>query len=458
MGKHNRIEEILQIIKDNPSLKDLTILLDDYHESDIADVLNHLTKEERLNLYQAFNLDRLSNIFSYLDDATEYLKEIEIHKAASIVNNMDADDAIDVLENIDDEIGEQILKLMDDDTSEDIKLIQSFAPNEIGSKMTTNFISLKKNYTIRQAMKEVISQAAENDNMYTLYVCEDDGTLYGTLALKDLIQAREKDNFEDLVSTGYPFFYATEIVTDCLEKIKNYSEQSLPILDANKKLIGIITSQDIIEVVGDEFEEDYAKFAGLSDVEDTNETVVQSVKKRLPWLVLLLFLGIGISSVVGLFESVVEQIAIIVCFQSLILGMAGNVGTQSLAVTIRMLMDDTISSSEKTKLVFKEIKIGFTNGLLLGLTSFIFIGLYVWLFKHNTLLFAFSVSGCVGISLLVAMIIASFVGTIIPMFFKKINIDPAVASGPLITTINDLVAVVSYYGIAWLLLIKIMGL
>ena len=159
-----------------------------------------------------------------------------------------------------------------------------------------------------------------------------------------------------------------------------------------------------------------------------------------------------------MFEAVVDQIAVIVCFQSLILGMAGNVGTQSLAVTIRVLMDENLKTAQKIHLIFKEMRVGLCNGLLLGIVSFVFIGLYVWLFKKYELMFSFAVSGCVGIALLIAMVISSLVGTLIPLFFNKLKIDPAVASGPLITTINDLVAVVSYYGLAWLLLIQVMQL
>jgi len=166
----------------------------------------------------------------------------------------------------------------------------------------------------------------------------------------------------------------------------------------------------------------------------------------------------GVSAVVGMFEAVVVQIAVIASFQSLILGMAGNVGTQSLAVTIRVLMDENLKTSQKVQLIWKEMRVGLCNGLLLGMVSFIFIGLYIWIFKKYELLFAFAVSGCVGIALLIAMVISSMVGTMVPLFFNKLKIDPAVASGPLITTINDLVAVISYYGLAWVLLINVMHL
>lgn len=180
------------------------------------------------------------------------------------------------------------------------------------------------------------------------------------------------------------------------------------------------------------------------------------MKKRMPWLVILLALGMVVSSVVGLFEQVVTSLPIIMCFQSLILDMAGNVGTQSLAVTIRVLMDESLTGKQKLELVWKEMRIGLCNGSLLGFFSFVLIGLYIFLFKGKTLMFAYAVSGCIGISLLLAMLISSAVGTCIPLFFKKINIDPAVASGPLITTINDLVAVVTYYGLSWVLLLEVL--
>ena len=178
------------------------------------------------------------------------------------------------------------------------------------------------------------------------------------------------------------------------------------------------------------------------------------MRKRLPWLIVLLFLGMGVSTVVGAFENVVAVLPIIICFQSLVLDMAGNVGTQSLAVTIRVLMDEDLKGKDKLSLIIKEVKVGFSNGMILGILSLVCLGLYISFFKDYTLVNAFMISGCVGISLLVSMIISSLVGTLVPLFFHKIKVDPAVASGPLITTVNDLVAVVTYYGLSWILLIQ----
>ena len=230
------------------------------------------------------------------------------------------------------------------------------------------------------------------------------------------------------------------------------------VLDNDNKLLGVITSQSIVELVDDEMGEDYAMFAGLTAEEDLKEPLRESLKKRLPWLLVLLGLGMVVSSVVGVFETVVSQLTIIMCFQSLILDMAGNVGTQSLAVTIRVLMDESLTGKQKAELVWKEMTIGFSNGLILGTLSFLVIGLYIALFKGKTFMFAYAVSGCIGIALVVAMVISGAIGTCIPLFFKKINVDPAVASGPLITTINDLVAVVTYYGLSWIFLIEMLHL
>lgn len=253
---------------------------------------------------------------------------------------------------------------------------------------------------------------------------------------------------------SYPYVTDHEKIDDCMDRILDYAEDSIPVLSEDKKILGVITSEDLIEMVDNEMGEDYAKLAGLTAEEDLKEPTIQSMKKRLPWLIILLFLGMGVSSVVGLFENVVAVLPVVICFQSLVLDMAGNVGTQSLAVTIRVLMDENLTGKQKFQLVVKEVKTGSLNGVLLGVMTLLCLGVYVHFFKGYTWMGAFGISGCVGVSLLVAMAISSAVGTVIPMFFHKIKVDPAVASGPLITTVNDLVAVVSYYGLAWLLLIR----
>lgn len=452
--------EILGIVRSNASPGIMRNKLEDYHENDLADVFPDLSVAERRKLCRILNLDMLADIFEYIDEkqAAEYLDEMDVRKAAAILSRMETDAVVDVLRMIPKEKRALLLELMDDEARKDMAVIAAFDDEEIGSRMTTNYIEIRENLTVKQAMTELVSQAAKNDNISTIFMVTADHTFYGAMDLKDLITARQDTRLEDLIVTSYPYVYGHELIDDCIEKLKDYSENSIPILNNDNKLLGVITSQSIVDLVDDEMGEDYAMFAGLTAEEDLKEPLKESMKKRLPWLLVLLALGTVVSSVVGVFEQVVSQLTIIMCFQSLILDMAGNVGTQSLAVTIRVLMDESLTGKQKVELVFKEMRIAFSNGAILGILSFFVLGLYIALFKGKTWTFAYAVSGCIGLSLMVAMVISGAVGTLIPLFFKKINIDPAVASGPLITTINDLVAVVAYYGLCGILLIGVLHL
>ena len=452
--------EILGIVRSNASPGIMRNKLEDYHENDLADVFPDLSVAERRKLCRILNLDMLADIFEYIDEkqAAEYLDEMDVRKAAAILSRMETDAVVDVLRMIPKEKRALLLELMDDEARKDMAVIAAFDDEEIGSRMTTNYIEIRENLTVKQAMTELVSQAAKNDNISTIFMVTADHTFYGAMDLKDLITARQDTRLEDLIVTSYPYVYGHELIDDCIEKLKDYSENSIPILDNDNKLLGVIPSKSIVDLVDDEMGEDYAMFAGLTAEEDLKEPLKESMKKRLPWLLVLLALGTVVSSVVGVFEQVVSQLTIIMCFQSLILDMAGNVGTQSLAVTIRVLMDESLTGKQKVELVFKEMRIAFSNGAILGILSFLVLGLYIALFKGKTWTFAYAVSGCIGLSLMVAMVISGAVGTLIPLFFKKINIDPAVASGPLITTINDLVAVVAYYGLCGILLIGVLHL
>lgn len=451
-------DEVLKIFRSNLPKEELIEKISDYHMGDIADAFEKMTPEERKSLYPVLGVEMVAEIFSYIEDSEEYIKEINSDKVANLISEMDSDDAVDILEKLSDTDRKRIVALLDNDAKQDVSMILSYEDDEIGSEMTTNYIVVKKNLTIKEATHQLITQAGENDNINTIYVVDDKDSFYGAIDLKDLIVAREYQSLDELIIKSYPYVKANEKIVDCIEQLKDYAEDSIPVLDDNKHILGVITAHDIVEVVDEELGEDYAKLGGLTAEEDLNETTLQSTKKRLPWLIILLFLGMGVSSVVGMFETVVAVIPIVICFQSLILDMAGNVGTQSLAVTIRVLMDENLKASDKVKLMFKEVRVGFSNGLLLGTMSFIFVGLYIFLFKGNTFGYSFLVSGCVGFSLLASMVISSLVGTLVPMLFSKIKVDPAVASGPLITTINDLVAVVTYYGMVWIFLIDIFKL
>ena len=306
------VEELIAIIRGNLSREELIDRLFDYHDNDIAEALELLTPEERKRLYSALGAERVAEIFAYLDDGDIYLKELSLKQQAKVISEMDSDDAVDILEEVDDDTKCKILGMLDKEASEDVRLLLSYDEDEIGSYMTTNFILIHNDLTVREAMRELVRQAGENDNISTIYVVDRQEQYYGAIELQDLIIAREHVELEDLISRSYPFVMDHEKISDCIEKIKDYAEDSIPVLLEDRSIGGIITAQDIVEVVDDEMGDDYAKLAGLTAEEDLNETTGESICKRLPWLVILLFLGMVVSAVVGVFESVVAVLPIVI--------------------------------------------------------------------------------------------------------------------------------------------------
>ena len=446
-------DEIVALIRSDLTPKKMRERIEDYHEKDIALALADLTEEERKKLFRLLTMEILVSVLEYSEDIVEYFLPLTIRQKVEALSLMEVGTAVELLQQLSKDERNSLTDLMSPEVRSEIRLLSSFEEDEIGSRMSTNYIEIPENATIKEAMSELIRQAPENDNMSMLYVVDENGTFCGAVELKDLIIARENTKLSDITRYSYPYVYAKALVDDCLSSLIDYSEASIPVLDNDDKLIGVVTAQDFMEVIDEELSEDYAKLAGLTAEEDLSEPIIHSVKKRLPWLGILLVLGFVVSATVGLFESVVAQLPVIMSFQSLILGMAGNVGTQSLAVAIRVLMDQQIGGKHLASLVWKETRVGLFNGLLLGVLSFAAIGGYLCL-QGNGTTFAFAVSGCLGIAMVLAMLASSLSGTIIPILFKKMGVDPAVASGPLITTINDLVAVISYYGLAWLILIN----
>ncbi len=447
-------EEILAVIRSGADAKTIGEKLEDYHDYDIADAFQFLSAEERDRLYDVLGVEAVSDIFPYLEDVDTYIEELESDEAAEIIEEMDADEALEVLDELEEDKRQEIIELLDPEIKEDIELIDSYDEDEFGSRMSTNFVVINASITVKQAMRELIKQAADNDNISTIYTVDDQGRFYGAIDLKELILARKETELESLIVTSYPYVYANEKISGTIDLLSEYSEDSIPVLATeDKTILGVITSQDIVEIMDNESGEDYARLAGLSGEEDSKESLGKSMGKRVPWLIVLLVLGLAVSTVAGFFESVVRELAVIVAFQSLILGMAGNVGTQSLAVTIRTITGETQNFKEQMKMVFKELKIGFFNGAVLGGLSAVVIGAVIYFSKDYTVYQSFLTGGCVGLAMCIAMTISGFTGTFIPLAFKKIGIDPAVASGPLITTVNDLVAVVIYYGLAWALLL-----
>lgn len=447
----NYAEEIAALIRGDLAPKSLSERMEEYHDKDIASALELLTEDQRGKLYRILDNDTLSGVIEYSEDRNAYMGELELKRRIAVLAMIEIGDAADYLKSLPRGERSSILSLLPDETRKELTVIASFDEDEIGSRMSTNYISVVGGIGVREAMRELVAQAAENDNVSTIYVTDTEGEFVGAITLKDLIIARAGTPLDDIITVSYPYVYAFEQTDVCLERIREYSEDSIPVLDRENRIIGVLTASELAELTRDEIGEDYAKLAGLAAEEELQEPLKRSVGKRLPWLLVLFALGLAVSWVVGLFEAVADAVPVIVSFQSLILGMAGNVGTQSLAVTVRLLADERLTASQKVYLVFKEARVGLFNGIVLGALSLIIVGGYLFIVRGE-LTFALTVAVCTAAALLISMLLSGIFGASIPLILKRVGVDPAVASGPFITTVNDLVAVVTYYGMAIILL------
>lgn len=320
--------------------------------------------------------------------------------------------------------------------------------------MTRDYVSVQEGASVREAMRSLVRQAGERENVSTIYVVDAAGVLTGSIELARLIRAREGDALASVTERDIPAVNIGEDAAGCAARLRALGAEGAPVVDGMGRLRGALTAVELARIESGAMDEDYARLGGLTEGEDLCEPLRASVRKRLPWLLALLALGLVVSSVVGAFEQVVSRLPLIISFQSLVLDMAGNVGTQSLAVTIRVLTDRRAGRAQKLRLLAKETRVGAANGLALAVLSVAFIGLYLVLFKGQDAVLALSVAFCTSVALAVSIVLSSAAGTVIPLVFDRLHIDPAVASGPLITTVNDLIAVVTYYGLAWLLLMR----
>lgn len=444
-----RKNELLQIVNADKPAEFLRESLSDYHANDIAQILPLITNAVRLRLYAILSNEELSDIFSYVDNPAEFTGEMSDEKVADIIEEMASDDASDLLEELDEETQKDILELLDEETTRDLEIINAYDEDCLGSLITNDFVSIEKDFTVKQAMNSLIAQAENCENITTIYVTDKSGVYVGAIELKDLFIARATNPLEDIIATSYPCFNANLKIAEIIEQLKDYSEESLPVVDNDNKLIGVITGSNIVEASESEMQEDYAKLAGFTTATEERPSTLKNLALRLPWLIILLGLGMLVSSLISTFDHVIALLPLLAFFQPMILGMSGNAGTQALGVTVRSL-----SQGEKTtaKALLYETAISFINGLLLAVISFVLLGFYITFFKNMPIDRAFTLSACIGFALILSMTFSGACGCFIPMLFKKMGVDPATASGPLITTASDLVSASVYYGVISLII------
>lgn len=415
------------------------------HPYDQAKFFMSQEKDVRHQIYSYLSPTEMAEIFHNLDseDQESTLQEMDPAYIADMLSQMYADDAVDVLNELEKDQVVSYLTIMDDEAAQEIKDLLHYEEKTAGSIMTTEFVAISANQTIRNAMKILKSEAPEAETIYYIYVVDDEERLVGVISLRDLIIADDDKLISEVMNDRVVSVSVSEDQEHVAKMMKDYDFLAVPVLDFQRHLLGIITVDDIIDVMEEEASEDYSKLAGVPDFENNDYSALSAARKRLPWLIILLFLGMFTASLIGRFDSILDKASILAVFIPLIAGMAGNTGTQALAIAVRGIAIGDIDHKGKVKMLRKEIG----TGLIIGMTCGILVMVIVDLWQHNLIL-----GLLVGIAIFATLTVSTMAGALIPLIMHKFKIDPAVASGPFITTLNDIISILIYFGLASLLI------
>ncbi|AQQ53898.1 magnesium transporter [Planococcus lenghuensis] len=405
-------------------------------DPDVRQLLyQYLSPDEMADIYEAIELD---------DDQYEaYFREMNANYAADLLADMYTDDAVDILNELNKEQVVSYLTIMDREAAQKIKDLLHYEEYTAGSIMTTEFVAIPKNSTVRSAMNILRNAAPDAETIYYVFVIDEEKRLSGIITLRDLIIADEDTLISSIMNERVVSVSVSEDQEEVARMIRDYDFLALPVVDFQHHLLGIITVDDVIDVIEEEASDDYSKLAAVSNMETFDRGPLTAAKKRLPWLVLLLFLGMITANLMGLFEETLDQVALLAVFIPLIAGMAGNSGTQALAVAVRGIATGDIEEESKLKLLAREAG----TGLITGLACATVVILLVYFWKGDLL-----IGLLVGAAIFSSIFVATLAGSFIPLLIHRMKIDPAVASGPFITTLNDIISIVIYLGLATLFL------
>ena len=447
---------IKKILEENLTKKEFQKRIDEMYPHDIATDIMELEFAERERLYHFLTNEQIAEIVSYLDPeiAADILEEFDLEKQTEIFDEMTVDDVVDILQAYDDEeMRDELIETLED--VEDIKEYIQYTDDEVGAYMTNEFVSIKPQMDVKEATTALIKQAPEAESINTLFVVDDNELFLGIVNLKALVKARSPKLVEEIMIKS-PTVNDESLITEAVYDMKNYELYELPVINEENQLLGILTLDDILDVAVEEAQEDFEKLAALPS-SDKNRSWVKTALYRLPWLLILMIISIPLISFSQLMTAALGGIAILVFFQPLMLDSPGNVSTQTLAVALKAISNE---GKMKGKDVWKEIISGLVTGLILGLTAFVVAFIFVLISKPTLpnpttlsdaeigLIFA----GILGGSLTIVVSAASFLAIGIPHLLKLFRIDPAVASGPFITTVIDLFSALVYFGLATIIL------
>ena len=438
------IENIAQLIakKDGNALREV---LQDFHFADIAELLEELKSGQATYLIKQLESDLTSEALMELDDDVreKILERLSPKEIAAELEELDTDDAADIIAELDEKIQQKVIdKIEDQEHLADIVELLNYDEDTAGALMAKELVQVKETWTVAGCVREMRRQAENVTRVHSIYVTNKEGKLTGRLSLKDLLTAEAKTKISDVFIPKVDYVTVHTENEEVARIMQKYDLEAIPVVDDHGILMGRITIDDIVDFIKDEAEKDYQMAAGISQDVEADDGILTLTKARLPWLFLGLLGGVGAAFIMGGFEEILNKHAILLLFTPLIAAMAGNVGVQSSAIIVQGLANDDVKGSIGNRLL-KEMFLAMLNGAALSIVLFFFI----WAWK-GTIDYGLSIS----ISLFVVIIVAGIIGTFIPLFLDKRGVDPAIATGPFITTSNDIFGILIYLWIAKMIL------
>lgn len=448
LNENELTTKIIQLLKER-KVQEFQTLIEQFQPWDLAQQYKHLPQKHRHRFLLYLSIDQLTELIEELDNKEEQLEVIHklgIEKSTKVLDLMENDDLANMLSDLSPEEIEAITSEMTQEESTIVQNMMRYPPETAGRIMNNRYVWIPIHYTVQDAIDKLKHFAELAEYLNYLYIINEDRKLLGVVSYRDLLLSEPDTPMEDIM---YSRVVKADVYTDQEEVAKiisRYDFVTLPIIDEHEKLVGVISVDDVLDVLIQEANEDIEKLSASGKAIDFNTKPLNAAFKRLPWLILLLFIGIVSGSIISSFENTLQQVVALAFFMPMIAGMTGNTGTQSLAVVVRGLISEDLNIKQALKLVARELWVGVIIGIICGFL--IAIIAFIWMGS-------FTLGLVVGLSSLITLIIGTLSGTIIPLILYKLNVDPAIASGPLITTVNDILSLLIYFGIATTFLTKL---
>jgi magnesium transporter len=432
--------QIIKALKENKK-KDFEKIVDELQPYDIAQIYEDLPEKHRTKFLMYINIDLLADLIQELSKETqiEILNKLGLEKKGKVLDEMDNDDLASLLEDFSPAKIAAILAGMKKEESKIVQDIMNYPPETAGRLMTNRFVWIRNYFSVREAVDKLKSFAEFAETINYLYVIDESHKLVGVVSYRDLLIAEPDEMIRNIMYERVISVKVTMDQEEVAKMIERYDFLAIPVVDEEQTLIGIVTVDDIIDVMIKEANEDIEKLSASGKSIDFDTKALVAAARRLPWLILLLFIGLVSGKIISGYEETLQKVVALAFFMPMIAGMTGNTGTQSLAVVVRGLVSNDIDKKVITKLILRELFVGLIIGFICG----ILISIIAFVWQGNAIL-----GIVVGSSLLLTLIIGTLAGTVIPILLYRFNVDPAVASGPLITTLNDIFSLITYFGIA----------